>query len=650
MGMSDEEIIQRFKVESGNSVSELGKVDNALKQISNSTNALKKHQEEHGSTLQKLGKEFVGLGHHHASLRHGIRLLAESTGLGSQSMMTFAHSTGMLGPVAGAGVAAIIALKTAWDAHNEAIQKAYEGYDQAVDRVREFDKERNKTAMRSEYGERGMKAQDELEAAEKAINAAKVLRDKASGDIHGNESGYIARIISFYGGAWRQSGADARMEGEASATINREQARITAINAELERQKKYQDAVKPAQDAMRSAETELAGGKMQIGMQDKIEAQEQLIAAMEKLKAEEKDKVVKKEYEIELDKQQNELIKMRLDLKEGEYQRQQKLFELTNHPGAFATGQERSTFAENKRYGAARHEALKELNAAGDPTKIFPVMEALEKEHNENLKKIQMDSASELATQRASINAQNLRNQGDNFGAEMTMADAHHQEMLVKDFGNEEKLKLDREQYNAEIQKLTIAHHNEIESYTSNLRSESLRIKGDQYGAEREALEEWQRKELELHKDQASEIRALHDQRAQDITRREKEERSQILGGYATEVTAATLGNGAAGVQRMLLEHQSKQREYARTGQGDYAAAENQAFEARIHRMRLDSDMELSGKRGVGFMDLAGGWDQFASSLNKNPMEEKQLAEQQAANALLNSIDRKLDSRAVLVN
>lgn len=639
MAESDE-IVQRFKVENGDAVEKLSKHDAALKKIELSTKQLGKSHSEHGSSLEKLGKQFVGLEGHHGSLRHAMRLVSEATGVNVQGMTTLSHSMGMLGPIAGAAAAGFIMVRQQAEAMNESIQKSKEKYEQLAEAVKKYDEERKARGKVFEFGEEGAKALGEEDASDAQMRAAQArlneLRSGKSKD-YGSKS-WLGRRFEDAGRFGMRIFGMTTHEGEENeadqlqGAINRQRARQEAARKEAEKNKEWNDIEKNDRSKLTeiNAQQVYARGTNLKLMEEELGILDKQLDAKIAMQNAELDPVRKEALGKEVDKAQVEYARKKIELEDKRIERAERLRQITQGPGVFSTSQEKATFAENTRYEKEKREA----------ERIGADTSHLKQNHEDALKKIEMDAQSELATQRASIRAQQLRNDGDNFAAEKTMADAHYQEMLIKDYGNKEKLKLDEEQHAAEIQKITIAHNNEVASYTSNLKQESLRIKGDQYGSEREALEEWQRKELELHKDQADQIRALHDQRAADITRREKEERTQILGGYATEVTGATLGHGAAGVQRMLLEHQAKQREYARTGQGDYAAAENQAFQARISRMKLESDMELSSKNRVGFMDVAGGWESFASSLNQNPMQQMQLNEQKATNQILREIQQ----------
>ena len=668
--MSDEEIVQRFKVEAGNSVEQLGKVDAATKKIAESTKHLKDKHEEHGNSVEKLGKQMLGLEHHHVSARHAMHLLAETTGINTHGIMSLSHSFGMLGPAVGAAAGLMMLMKEAIDQEAEAAQKAKEKTDSLRESVSKYIEARREKNETYEYGKEGS---EQIKEANAARATADSIRQRIKESETGKSQGYGLKTLPgqlseqvgkegwsqllglipgigplLEGGAsmHRLSGEE-RSRNELSGQLGAKNADQAASEAQATRHKRYQEALDPAQDAMREAEMHAAQhGGSASDFKEKISAQKQMIEGLRELAKGAESEAEKKELSIKVDEEELRLQHLRTEAMNKYYTDRIKFEQMSNRPGVFATGAEKGIFSENNRYESEKHEAeqMKKLGFDVDT-------KALAARHADELKKIAMDANLEITQRQSAIHVEQLRNTGDTYTAELEMASAHYQQMLTKDTGNKTLQELDEEQYNTDIAKLTIQHNNEVASYTANLREESLRIKGDQYGAERDALEEWQRKELEAHKDQAAQIIAVHDQRAADITRREKEEHSKILGGYAVELTGAVLGGGAAGVQRMMLEHNEKQAEYKRTGHADYAAAEQSAYEAKINRMKIESDAGLSSKNRVGFSDIGGAWESFASSLNQNPMQQMQLNEAKATNAILTGIQQDLKAtRPELVN
>lgn len=714
---NEDEVVQQFKVEAGNSVQVLGGIASGNKEVEKAVESVKKATKGHSEVVKQHGEHQEHLHAHLSHTRHELHLLSEATGVARGGMMTMLNSVTTLGPAIGFAVGAFILLKDSLSEYGEKLKEV-----SAKDlEFQETLKEHRKVARGSEYEGKAESANDEIKTINKEMSELKKSKDWDIAD-EGWAGSFNRALDSSYQKAYDQYKALEKVREELEQTrdlyqsinerkneleretLTRESTQEAALTAEAKNAEKLHELAeakkkaemydyipranlskerdreltneglkaKAAYNALKNAQTEgrheaekahdEALSNPSGRVVDPYDRQAVLAESHRMKEAKGDEELAHKKRDImekaylsyaekveEIDdlihrrdvERANETAEYKKALAEETFKHEQELKEINNSPSVFATEQQKRAFAEDKRYNA---EKFKASNTPGADMGI------VEQRHIDEQHKAQIEAENELSQRRAAIKSKTLQNDGDHFESEKTMVVAHYQDMLLKHTGYESMQKLDTEEYNADIEKLTIEHNNEVASYTSNLKSESLRIKGDQYGAEREALEEWQRKELDSHKDQATQIKAMHAQRAADITRREKEEHTKVLGGYAVELSSALLGSGVGGVQRMMLEHQEKQAEYKRTGHSDYADAEQAAYSAKINRMKLESDAELQSKNRVGFSDVAGGWESFASSLNQNPMQQMQLNEQKATNQILREIQQANRSGAELVN
>ena len=211
---------------------------------------------------------------------------------------------------------------------------------------------------------------------------------------------------------------------------------------------------------------------------------------------------------------------------------------------------------------------------------------------------------------------------------------------------------LDKQEFNAQYAALVIKEKDEELSMTAQVKETMANVRGNQFEAERIQLAEWQRKELEMHKDQADKINEIYKLKGSDITRRQGQQFADTMQGYQNQITSATMGSAMAQIQGMQYEHEKKQAEYARVNTPEAkaeAAMENQAYAARIHEMQRESSHKLMGEQKVGFMDAGGAWEAFSRSLNQDPFKMEQRDLEIKANELLTSIDQKLGNKPVLV-
>src|ERR1700685_4472440 len=135
---NEDEIIQQFKVVDAGATAALGKIAASTKEVSKATHEADGASGKHGEGVEKLGKQLVGLGHHHTSARHAVRLFAEATGVGTGGIMTLVHSMGMMGPELGGAVGGFIRLKQAMDAEAEAAKAAKDHTDALIESVMKY--------------------------------------------------------------------------------------------------------------------------------------------------------------------------------------------------------------------------------------------------------------------------------------------------------------------------------------------------------------------------------------------------------------------------------------------------------------------------------------------------------------------------------
>ena len=647
--MAEEEIIQKFKVVDAGATAALGAIDEKIQDVKSSTTGLDASTRAHGEANKKAGEHVKEHGSHLGHTRHALRLFAEATGASSGELMTMFHSITTLGPALGVALGAFILLKSALESQAEAAEKAKEHYDQLSEAVRKYQEARKEKANVLEYGEQGaaahkeqLDADAEMKAAQKRLNELNTGRSANYGSksVGGKSLEFIGMFVEqfksvFSGETEGEFGERRESEkGDLAGAIGRMGATEKDTQRDKDKYKGWNDTTRETQIEMNKLDiqsTYARGENLEI-IEKQVEALHKQVQAHKEIAKHLTEDVAQEEMKKQIQTEEMALAAKYNERDDKFRERAIKSNDALHAPSVFGSAERKATFAEDKRYEAEKFEADK----AGINT------EAITFRHEQAIKKIKMDAAREITNEQVSIHAQQLRNEGNSFEAEKEMAENHYKEILEKHTGNSKLQKLDLEQYNADVEKLTIAHNNEIAAYTSELTEEAQRIKGDQYGSERTALEEWHRKELEMHKDQAEQINKLYAQKSGDINRREKDERAKTLGGYQVERMAALMGQGVGGVLKMQQEHGEKQAEYARTGHTDYAQAEEAAYEAKIRRMKHESDLELSSKKGVGFMDVSSGWETFAASLGKSPKEQEQLNELKNTNVLLTRIDASL--------
>ena len=640
-----DEIIQQFKVVDAGATAALGNIDEKIQDVKSSTTQLDAATKSHGEATKKAGEHVAAHSAHLGHARHAIRLFSEATGASSGELMTMFHSVSMLGPALGVALGAFILMKSALESQAEAAAKAKEHYDQLADAVRKYQEARKEKSEVLEYGQQGAEANKEQLAADAQKRAAQKRLNELNSSRSSNYDSKSAggKAVEGVGVLWEQikSVVSGETEAEYKVRVENEKSELrTAIgqtNATEKASQADKDKYKPWNDISKESQSEM--NKLEIASTyqrgeslDILEKQFEVLHKQEQahkaIAKNEKDEVALAEMKKQIQSDSMAVAAKYNEIEDKKREREIKTNEALHAPSVFASNERKATFAEDKKYEAEIHEAEK----AGIAT------EAITFRHERAIAKIKMDEQREITNEEVSIKAQQLRNNGQTFDAELAMAANHYSEMLEKHTSNSKMQKLDLEQYNADVNKLNIAHNNEVSAYTSELTEESMRIKGDQYGSERVALQEWHRKELEMHQDQAVQINKLYAQKTNDINRREKEEREKTLGGYQVERMAALMGQGVGSVLKMQQEHGEKQAEYKRTGHNDYAQAEEAAYEAKIARMKHESDLELGSKKSVGFMDLSSGWESFASSLNKNPKEQEQLNEMKSTNQILREI------------
>lgn len=646
MGSEQDEIIQRFRVIDSGATAALEKIDSKINEVKESTAQLDKHTKKGGDAFVEMGKKMVGLGEHHLSARHAIKLFSEATDIGRGGIMTMIHSMGMLGPAVGGALGGFILLKEMLESQAEEAAKAKERYDQLSESVRKYRELRKEKAEVLEYGAQGAEAGKEQLAADDLKHAAQkrlnLLETGHSANYGSKGSG--GKAAEFVGFFWDQMKSvftgeseedyKGRMENEKSdlrTAIGQMNATEKQTQGDKDKYKRWNEINKDSQKELNVLEiksTYARGENLDI-LEEQFAVLHKQVQEHKEIAKHETDAVAKAEMLKQIQSEEIALAN-KYNERDDKYYARGVLMRQSKAPGAFATGEEKAKFGEETRFAAEMHESEK----AGINT------ESIKKRHEENLAKIELERKDQLMMESTAIDAQKLKNQGKTYEAELAMADARARERGDKHKGDIEQQKMDEEAYKAEIEKITIDHDNQEAAFLASNREEILRLKGDAYGAERTQLDEWLREEKEKHVGHEEELKALYAKKSADINRRETEERTKVLGGYRVELTAALMGQGAGSVLRMQQEHAEKQSEYLRTGHQDYATAENEAYEAKIRRMKHESDLELSSKNKVGFMDIGGAWESFASGLNKNPKEQEQLNEMKTTNQILGRIEQ----------
>ena len=651
--MANEEIIQQFKVVDSGATAALSKVDAKIQEVKNHTNELSDSHKKHGKGIDDVGKQLLGLGERHASARHSLMLFSEATGVARGGLMTMAHSMGMLGPAAGAALGGFILLKEGLEAQAEEAAKAREKYDQLREAWLKFQEVRKEKAEVLEFGEEGAQSNKEQLAADAVKHAAQrqlnELENERSTDYNkksvlgkGMEhaSFFIDQMKSFFSGE-SEDEYNARIANEKEnlkGQIGRASAGENVSDKDKQQHKKWMEITKETQQDMNKLEIQNAyakGENLEI-IEKQVEALHKQVQEHKEIAKHEKDAVILAAMKKQIQSEEMALAQKYNERDEKYHQRGAQLREL-GRPGAFSSAYEKAKYAENEKF---QNEMDKmESRPLSDQKK-------LKEKHEESLAKIELDRKDELMTRSAEIDAQKLRNEGKNFEAEKTLLEAHFRELGDKHKGDVEQQKMDEAAYNAQLEKLTIEHNNEEAQFTANNRAEMLRLKGDSYEAERVQLDEWLREEKEKHVGHEEELKALYDKRKGDIDRREKEARVETLAGYNIQLQSALHGHGVGSVLTMQEEHRKKLEEIKNSAHPEDAKLENQAYKARIDRMKHESDLEMQSKKTVGFMDLSSGWESFAAALNKSPKEQEQLAEAKETNQLLGRIESALSKSA----
>ena len=645
----EDEIIQKWRIVDAGAVQTLTNIDKQIQATRTSTASLNTTVQEHGGQITKLGEKMVGLGERHMNARHAVMLFSEATGVGRGGIMTLMRSMMMMGPVVGAAIGGFILFKQAMDAEAEAAQKSAEKHKELAEAVQEFNNKRKESAKVFEFGKEGAEAGKEEAAARKVIDDNnRRIQELTTTPSDPRKMGFLRTAMDWWG-LPGVSGTKKDLEHGDPAALREKQAleeentRIAQVQklaeAEKERHKKYQAELLPAQDSVAAAERKIAEGRgLDLkASQEMIDAHDKLIRSLKRLEATEKEAPEKRKLHVELEKEEVEQIKRRNEQKDKEYERKIKLANIINAPGVFATPRQKAESAENKSYDAEKHEAER---IGGD-------VEAITRRHNDRMTQIANEEKSATNTRRAAIDALVLQNKGQHYQAELGRAEAHWKSERASHEGNVDAQKLDDDMYAAEKDKIMQDHINQNVNNLERMNVETLRLKGDNFEAEREQLKNELKAQLKLHADQADDIKALKKLKGEDIDRRQSEDRTKVLGGYHAELISATMGSGAGRLDRMQQEHEAKQAEYKRTGETDKAQAENAAYQAQIHRMKIESDAKQQGH--VGFMEAGSAWDTFAASLNKNPMEAMHLQEEKTTNAILTRMDAKMGGHVEVV-
>lgn len=641
-----DEIVQRFRVVDDGATSTLGGIDAKIKDVKASTKAVadetKKHSEAMNEGRHKAQLFGIGMD----KMQHISRLLQETMGSTGRAIMGVVYPMMMFGPAVGIAAGAFTLLKETLSEQAEAAQKAKEKYEALIEAARKFQEQRKVRAETYELGEKGKEAQDE----ERADNAAKMAGGKRLKELReGRTSGYASKSTAGKFGEhldffWEQAKSvfSGETEEEWKARIEGEKGELEAQNNRMriqeetarknkeEKFKPWNDINKEANKALNKIEIQssYARGENLDLLQKQFDILHGQVQAHKEIAKHEMDEVAKSEMQKEIQAEELALANKYNQLDDKRFEREQKLNQIKNSPGAFSTAEQKAKFSENAKYE----------NEVREAQKIDADIGQIAQRHKDNLLKITMDAADQIMMAKAEVNAQELRNDGKKFDAERAIAEAHYKDAFDKHKGDAANQLIDKEKLAADLNKIAIDENNDEKAFTASNRADILRLKGDSYAAERVQLEEWLRSEKEKHVDHEDELQALYSKKAADINWREKQERTKTLGGYAAELATAVLGQGAGSALKMQQDHAAKQAEILHGAHPEDAALDEQAYEAKVRRMKHESDLELLGKKTVGFSDIGGAWESFAAGLNKNPKEQEQLNEMKTTNSILTRI------------
>jgi hypothetical protein len=661
----EDEIIQKFRVQDDGAVQTLTNIDKQMQNVRTTTANLNSTVKEHGGSITQLGEKMVGLGERHMNARHAIMLFSESTGVARGGIMTMMQSMMMMGTPIGAAVGGFILMKQHLEGIEEQAKKSAEAMKELTHATADAGQERNKATSTMLWGP---KATEQEEITKKA----QASMDKIVKEMGEMEKTGLGKIMEKH----RVEGTDKYSVGKyllEQAGYGKQDAldyisKMQALNALMAPQKTevesssklggfYKSGFGVNEDARKSSlflDEKLAQSHgLDLETQERLlKVEETRVNNMISLADEERDAQKNNKGRVDeatLNELDNENIKARIayyeklgTLEDKKYERTIRLKNISESPGVYATTRQKAEYAENDKFEKEKHEAQK---IGGD-------IAALTQNHNDRLTQIKDAEMRELDTKEGANHVLRLQNQNDFFNASLWAEYNHYQESLSAHKGNTDLLKLDEETHIAEAEKLKKENNEKTLSFEAQMREETLRIKGDAFGAEKDQLDEWHRKELLEHKEQADKINDLYKVKDTDLQRRRGQDFADKSQGYQNAITSATQGSMMAQIQNLTYEHNKAQSEYKRVGTPEaiaLAALEGQSYKAKIQEMQKESAHKLMGEQKVGFMDAGSAWETFSRGLNQDPFKMEQREREIEANNLLTSIDLKLGNKPVLV-
>ena len=528
------------------------------------------------------------LTHAHLSARHVLSLVAMQTGMGTSELMHFYYAITMIPGPLGVALGAVMALKSAMESQQEAGEKSRKENDEFAASLEKY---RNFTFAPSAKGAGG-------EGDKLIIEANTKLNE-----LYEKQAELKGKLLQLPGDFEKSK----NLEDEITAQTNLRDLTIERTVKEkaiLQEQMELEDKAYQKRATRETTSDEAA---------DKIKAINEELDIADDL-AEAADKALHK-------------------FNEGEAGFQEHLEDAQKKELAYQklkSDAQRMEFKETEKYNDAMQEAAIPRSAV-DP---YDKRGGIESKFN-------------IANAEAELKLAKEKRQ-----IEQTVGLSDEQRGGLKTAA-EKKAAVETEQRRLDEQKLLKDLANEQMLFQINADAEILNLHGHHYEAEKRQLDAWYAQEKASHIGQATALKRIDEERAAkaaEIERKHQEEKMNTLGRYNTDIISATLGSGAGNIARMQLEHQEKQREYKRAGKTEEAAAEEAAYEAKIHRMKMESDMELQSKNTVSFQDTGSAWESFITSLNKNPMELLKLKEAQTTNQILQRIEQKgFTSQGVLI-
>jgi hypothetical protein len=564
-----------------------------LAAIDEQTQQLRKSTEGLNDKTKEAGQETEKLTAHHISARHALSMLASQTGMNTGELMHFYYAMTMIPGPMGIALGATMMLKDAFEKQREQEEKNIETHEAFMD---SYGKQLLHASGRGETGTSGQ-YQDKVMEKNDEIN--KQIRERAA----------LQSIII-------QSTND--------------HIRIDDLNHEIEANEKLRDILNERHNL------EVGNTKDQMKIDDdayanRLKLLQGWTGEVATQKANELNSAAEladDEADVALEKYDRYGKKYGYDSPEAN----DALKELRTKDLAFEEAQVRQKevlYSATEKYNKAMRESRLPHGAVDPYDKAAQIKSKYEMSNAEAANKL----IEEHKRIKETVGTTTEQDAAMNKAVDERAADEKEQRRM-----NEEK-------------ELTEYESNKL-SLAAQMQEETLRIKGDAFGAEKDQLDEWHRKELQEHREQADKINDLYRVKDADLQRRRAQDFADKSQGYQNAITSATQGGMMAQIQNLTYEHNKAQSEYKRVGTPEaaaLAALEGQSYKAKIQEMQKESAHKLMGEQKVGFMDAGSAWETFSRGLNQDPFKMEQREREIEANNLLTSIDLKLGNKPVLV-